>query len=104
VPFYILVTPDRCAVTARANPARWIIDEHPHDQVDVTFRGTTINTNPSVQANQFAAWVIKHVVVEQSAQETRCIEDEARHRRVAEELRGRGCQITRTDHSSAVRA
>jgi hypothetical protein len=102
--FYLLVTPDRCAVTARAIPARWIIDEHPHNQVDATFCGTTIITNPSAPANQFAAWVIKHVVVEQSAQETRRIEDEARHRRVAEELRGHGRQIIRADHSSAVRA
>jgi hypothetical protein len=53
-------------------------------------------------ANQFAAWVIKHIVVEQSAQETRRIKDEARRRCVAEELRGR--QIIRADHSSAVRA
>jgi hypothetical protein len=100
--FYLLVTPDRCAVTARAIPVRWIIDEHPHDQVDITFCGTTIITDPSAPANQFAAWVIKHVAVEQSAQETRRIKDEARCRRVAEELRGR--QIIRADHSSAVRA
>jgi hypothetical protein len=100
--FYLLVTPDRCAVTARAIPAQWIIDEHPHDQVDITFCGTTIITNPSVPANQFAAWVIKHVVVEQSAQETQRIKDEARCRRVAEELWGR--QIIRTNHSSAVLA
>jgi hypothetical protein len=46
--FYLLVTPDRCAVTARAIPARWIIDEHPHDQVDITFCGTTIITNLSM--------------------------------------------------------
>jgi hypothetical protein len=53
--FHLLVTPDQCAVTARAIPARWIIDEHPHNQVDITFRGTTIITNPSAPANQFAA-------------------------------------------------
>jgi hypothetical protein len=66
------------------------------------FCGTTIITNPSVPPNQFAAWVIKHVIVEQSAQETRRIEDEARHCRVVEELRGR--QIIRANHSLAVRA
>jgi hypothetical protein len=99
---YLLVTPDQCVVTARVIPVPWIIDEHPHNQVDITFCGTTITTNPSVPANQFAAWVIKHVVVKQSAQEMRCIEDEARHCCVAEELWG--CQIIRTDHSSAVRA
>jgi hypothetical protein len=100
--FYLLVTPDRCTVTARAIPAQWIIDEHPHDQVDFTFCGTTIITDPSVPANPFAAWVINHVVVEQSAQEMRRIEDEARHCRVAEELRGR--QIIRANHSLAVLA
>jgi hypothetical protein len=56
--------------------------------------------SPKVPANQFVAWVIKHVAVEQSAQEMRRIEDEARCRHVAEELRGR--QIIRADHSSAV--
>jgi hypothetical protein len=99
--FYFLVTPDRCAVTTHAIPAQWIIDKHPHDQVDITFCGTTIITNPSVPANQSAAWVIKHIVVEQSAQETRHIEDKARCCHVAEELWG--CQIIRAGHSSAVR-
>jgi hypothetical protein len=84
------------------NPARWIIYEHPHNQVDITFCGKTVITNPSVPANQFAAWVIKHTVVEQSAQVMRCIKDEARHRHVAEELWGR--QIIRTNHSLAVHA
>jgi hypothetical protein len=100
--FYLLVTPDRCAITTRAIPARWIIEEHYHNQVDITFRGMTITINPSAPANQFAAWVVKHIVVEQSAQEMQCIEDEARCCCVAEELRGR--QIIRVDHSSAVRA
>jgi hypothetical protein len=66
------------------------------------FRSTTIITDPSAPANQFAAWVIKHVVVEQSAQEMRCIKDKARCRRVVEEHRGR--QIMRANHSLAVRA
>jgi hypothetical protein len=100
--FYVLVTPDGCAVTAHTIPAQWIIDEHPHNQVDITFCGTTITIDPSVPANQFAAWVIKHVVMEQSAQEAQRIEDEARRCRVAEELWG--CQIIRANHSSAVRA
>jgi hypothetical protein len=100
--FYLLITPDKCTVTVRAIPAQWIIDEHPHNQVDITFCGTTFKFNPSAPANQFAAWVIKHVVVEQSAQETRRIEDEARRCCVAEELWGH--QIIRANHSSAVRA
>jgi hypothetical protein len=66
------------------------------------FCGTTIITNPSAPANQFAAWVIKHIVVEQSAQEMRHIEDKARCCGVAEELWGR--QIICADHSTAIHA
>jgi hypothetical protein len=76
--FYLLATPDQCSVTACAVPAQWIIDEHCHNQVDITFCGTTITIDPPTPANQFAAWVIKHIVVEQNAQEMRRIEDKAR--------------------------
>jgi hypothetical protein len=59
-----------------------------------------ITINPLAPANQFEAWVIKHVVVEQSAQETWRIKDKARCRCVAEELWGR--QIIYANHSLAV--
>jgi hypothetical protein len=67
--------------------------------VDITFCSTTITINPSAPANQFAAWVIKRIVVEQSAQDMRRIKVEARRRCVAEEL-----WFICADHPSAVHA
>jgi hypothetical protein len=85
--FYLFITLDQCSVTVHTVPAQWVIDEPCHNQVDITFCGMTITIISWPPTDQFAAWVIKHVVMEQSAPEKWCIKDETRCWWVAEELR-----------------
>jgi hypothetical protein len=76
-----------CAL--RAYAGRWILDEHPHDQIDPTYCGTFCVDHKSDKLNYSTAWVKDHVTVMETAKEAQHAAQEARTRRVEKELWGR---------------
>jgi hypothetical protein len=87
--FYLLVTGGMCSKIKRAYAGRWILDEHPHDQIDPTYRGTFRVDQKSDKLNYSTAWVKDHVTVMETAKEAQRAAQEARTRRVEKELWGR---------------
>jgi hypothetical protein len=92
--FYLLVTGGMSSKIKRAYAGRWIVDEYPHDQIDPTYRGTFCTDQRSDKQNYSTAWVKDHITVMETAKEVQRAAQEARTRRVAEELWG--CSRVRT--------
>jgi hypothetical protein len=88
--FYLLVTRGMCSKIKRAYAGQWILDEHPHNQIDSTYRGM-FHISPSMKfyIKSIVAWVRDHVAVMETAKEVQRAAQEARTCCVSEELWGR---------------